>query len=236
MVLVPLVGFVVSWLPGVGDAWRHLAAAMPDRLAPHTWLTYPATFPGFSVFELLGLVWLFFVSRMVERLYGVRGLVVALAFGAAVPAALSYLCNAWAPAPVLHGTYIVSTMLTALAAARDPRTNVMLFGVARLSMMWIGVLAIAALVVNYGAGDPLRGLVLAAPAGLFWLFGSGWRLPAQSRQVQSGRGGLAKSPKEFEDFLDRVRDREQARKEEEALKRLFEGPSAEQDEPNDPKT
>ncbi|MGE0002491.1 MAG: hypothetical protein AB7F50_11550 [Fimbriimonadaceae bacterium] len=226
-VAVPLAGFLISWLPGTGDAWRGALAARPDRFAPYSWVTYPVTFPGFSVFELLGLVWLFFVAKLLHARVGSRMLAWMLILGAAIPAGVSYAFHQWVPAPVLFGTFVPSAMLTAYIAARDPQSPVMLFGIVRLTMTWIAVLAFAALVINYGAGSPLSGLVLASPALLFWLYGSNWSPMRIDRRVQSGRGGMAKSPKDFDDFLSKVRERERARKEEEALRALLERPAAE---------
>lgn len=227
MVAVPLVGFLVSWLPGIGGAWRDALTARPDRFAPHTWVTYPVTFPGFSVFELLGLVWLFFLAKMLHARVGSRSLAGMLLLSAAIPAAASYAFHQWVTAPALSGTFVPSAMLTAYIAARDPRSPVMLFGIVRLTMTWIAILALAALVIHYGAGSPVSGLALASPALLFWILGSNWNPLRRERRVQSGRGGMAKSPKEFDDFLSKVRKREQARKEEEALRALLERPTAE---------
>ncbi|MCC6404138.1 MAG: hypothetical protein IT207_09020 [Fimbriimonadaceae bacterium] len=230
VVAVPLVGFLVSWLPGIGDAWRDALVSRPDRFAPHTWVTYSVAFPGFSVFELLGLVWLFFVVRMVASRVGDRRTYAMLLIGAALPAALSYALHAWVPAPVLFGTFVPSAMLTAYVAAKDPKAPVLLFGIVPLTMTWIAILAVAALVINYGSGSPLSGVVLASPAVAFWIYGSN-RFPMPSgRRVQSGRGGMTKSPREFDEFLSKVREREQARKEEEALRSLLERPPADRPE------
>jgi hypothetical protein len=92
------------------------------------------------------------------------------------------------------------------------------------------VAAVGLLVVNYGAGDPLRGFAVALPSVAFWLWGSG-KVRRPERRVQSGRGGMAKSPKEFDEFLAKVREKERRREEEETLRRLLERPPQDPGEP-----
>jgi hypothetical protein len=223
-------GFAASWLPGVGDAWRSALAAVPGRTPLHTWATYPLAYRGADAGELLGLFWVWFIVRMVEPRLGWKGVAGALAGGAAASAGAAAAVLPWTGPTALFGPAVPAAMLTAYAAAHDPRREVYLFGALRIAMLWIGVAAVGLLVVNYGAGDPLRGFAVALPSVAFWLWGSG-KVRRPERRVQSGRGGMAKSPKEFDEFLAKVREKERRREEEETLRRLLERPPQDPGEP-----
>lgn len=226
IIIALAVGFVLSWLPSIGDTLRTwLAFSLPT---PWGALTYPFIHSGDGTglfWFLLSLLWVWWVGNDAERSYGKVGMLLHF-FGFAALMSLGWLAGAFIvgrPDLPLIGAFPAVAAMTVLFAARNPEQPVAFFFIAQFAAKWLALVTALLVVFNYGTGAPLLGVMLALPLGLVWLYGQN-RLPIRPgpMPMPSSRKPSKQQIEREAQFRTKVMDREKEREERERLRKLFE--------------
>lgn len=203
---------------------------------PWTLFTYPLVVgigggpfgPIFLVFLLL-MVYQFGIA--VEAELG-RSRYIATLLAAILVPSLLFLALAFsypAASSPLIGPIIPVAVILAIWATRNAGAQVMFWGIIPMKGMWLGALAaVGVFAMYYAPSAPgiIRAIFGLLPMGLGWAFAAN-RLPGPLRWsvplIQ--RKSKAEEQREI-DFLAEVKRREKDRDEKERLRRLLEGPAA----------
>ncbi|MCW5936670.1 MAG: hypothetical protein KIT11_05125 [Fimbriimonadaceae bacterium] len=223
------VGFVLGWIPSVGQQWGSAVIFDGSLSRPWTLLTYPFGGLGGALSYIFAGLWLHGVGRYIEEREG-SGRLLFFFFGLALVASLGIALAALSGIrPALLGDpWIPIAGLTCIWAAREPDQPIRFMFVLQLAAKWVALVAAVLIFFGYGAGAPLIGVLAVLPCVVGWFYGRGnLRLPARDRMVSTGRGP-AQSPKEFDAYINKVKDRERERDERERLRRLLESSVSEE--------
>ncbi|MCW5940239.1 MAG: rhomboid family intramembrane serine protease [Fimbriimonadaceae bacterium] len=213
------VAFVAGWFPEAGAQLAKAMAFDGTLSRPWTLVTYPFVLLGGQVFFFLFLcLWLAIIGQQLEPKLGSLRMVGAfLIFALAGSLALLFV-----QAPLM-GPALPVAGLTVLWCALEPMKTIMFMFVLPLQARWLAVLTAVFVFFGAGPGNVLVGALSLVPLALGWL-GAKWLATGgnQPKLAQTGRGA-AKSPVEFEAYMEKVRQKEQERQEQERLRKLLEG-------------
>lgn len=211
--------FVAGWFPEVGARLAQVLASDGTLSRPWSLVTYPFVLLGGQVFFFLFLcLWLAIIGQQLEpRLGSLRMLGAFFVFALAGSLALLL-----AQAPLM-GPGLPIAGLTVLWCALDPMKTIMFMFVLPLQARWLAVLTAVFVFFGSGPGNVLVGALSLLPLAAAWL-GARWigNGGGQQKMAPTGRGA-AKSPAEFEAYMEKVRQKEQERQEQERLRKLLEG-------------
>ena len=198
---------------------------------PWSYFTYPLTVPlegGFAgpIFTVFLLLWVYQIGTQIESALGMPRFIGLWLAGTLLPAILFTIPGTQAP---LSGPMLPVAVLTVAWATRNANSQLMIFGIVPLAAKWIGAIFALGVFARYYPLGVAPALVSLLPLALTYAFaaekipGLAWAAPAVNRKK-------SKEEKRKEiDFLDEVRKREKERDEKERLRRLLEGPSADDD-------
>lgn len=226
LVVALAIGFLVGWLLADGR-WYRLAGFDTQAPSPLGFVAYPLA-SGFYGLGLLcflfALYWLWMIGTTLERDLSSKTWLIVWGVATIVGASIVWLAALITKTPFnLLGPYWPIAAVTMIWCARQPESQILMMGLIPLKAKILAILTVVFLVIGFGAGAPLFGLLSALPLGLFWLYGSG-RLPglAFGRSPASDHRLKVQKTKEFHSFIDDVRKREEERAEREKLRELFE--------------
>jgi membrane associated rhomboid family serine protease len=211
--------FVIGWFPSAGGEAARLLAFDGTFARPWTLVTYPFVLLGGQLFVFLFLcLWLAVIGQQLEPRLGPARLLGAF-FLLALSGSLA-LSTVGAP---LTGPTLPVAGLTALWCGLHPLRTIMFMLVLPLQARWLALLTAAFVFFGSGPGNVAVGALSLAPLALGWS-AARWlgRERAGSQAAPVGRGS-AKSPAEFEAYMESVRRKERERREQERLRRLLEG-------------
>ena len=146
--------------------------------------------------------------------------------------------------------YYVGTVVAAGPSAREPTLNLMievviftwallnwgstikLFMVIPVPCSVIFYLCIASVVIEHGLKSPLVGVFTALPLLVSWLYVTNRIavMPFGKVPDVAGVKQKKKDDREFHDYMDKVREKEQDRKEKDRLRKMFESSLSDDDE------
>jgi membrane associated rhomboid family serine protease len=228
------VGFLLCWIPQTGDWMIKNLAFQGDIAKIWQLVTFPFVTPGFGLISFLfGMLWLYFFCRFIEQDLGDRGFLIAFAAGSALLGLTAWLATIATGTPkMLYGTFSLSAFLTIIACARRPAEEICLWAVIRLKFFWIGLIMVAALVIENGVQNPVAGLIFLLPAALAWAYGDN-RIPflRYGKALATPANQKKAENRQFDQFYGKVRDRAKEREERERLRKLFEGSIKDGQEP-----
>ncbi len=224
-----IVFFLIGWGATSHDFLNSLAFQPANFVsAPWTILTYWLVQPigGFLLWILFEWYWLWLMGAPLEEKLGSRGLLIIFLAGAVLTAigfSLGALIHDRTGAMLVFPETAICC-LSALWAAHFGQGQVCFWGF-RIKAFWIAVFYCGVSVIHIGYGAPLLGVMAVAPALLFWLYGTRGReaFGIKKKVVKDSRGRQYGSQKEFDEFIDTVREKEKKREEQERLRKLFEG-------------
>lgn len=199
---------------------------------PHYWsvLTHPFVFTGAggqAIWLLFSLLWLHNFGRQIESREGGRALLAVFFAGAVLHGVLAWaLFAALVKSGTWFGPFLAISFVTIYAAGANPRAQVSIMGLVTISMKVLAM-GIAVLDVLYvGTSFPIIGLAVCCPLALAWFWGGkGTRLPQRPSKEAKKKNA------EFDEFMGKVRKREQDRDEQERLRKLFEGSLSDDKDP-----
>ena len=124
---------------------------------------------------------------------------------------------------LVGAAFLPILMVTQVWCARNMTSTIMIYGLIPVSGKWLAVLNVIIVILLYGLGAPLLGVIAAVPLVLAFFFGAE-RIPGLNyrgvpKQVQATRAQARYDDKYYDD----VRKREKEREERERLRKLFEG-------------
>ncbi|HVT10765.1 MAG TPA: hypothetical protein VHE55_00745 [Fimbriimonadaceae bacterium] len=198
----------------------------PWQLVTYSFAYEPLSNALSLMFFTVLLVWVFYAGSSVEREIG-PGRFAALWFATgAIPALLIGL---YATVAGIHfgfgGPFLAADGITVAWCARNANSSVYLYGVLPIAGKWLAVLSAVGIFFLYGAGQPVFGVLAAAPLILPWLYASN-RLPGITYRGEpraaSEKQNLKRHERMDNKYFEDVRRREQERAEREKLRKLFE--------------
>lgn len=226
MIVVFVAAFILGWLPSIGETLRLWLAFVPGKVWPWTFFSYPLASVGDGggfLFFLIGMLWFFWVGNAFEAAAGKVGLLLNfLAFGFlfALVDWLAFVADLGG-APLL-GPFLPVAGLTVAWCGMAPNMTIRIWGIIPVTGTWLAVITAAFVILGYGQGLPLFGVILALPLLLAWFYGQG-RLPVRIGQDVVGKQAeKKKDTREFDEFMSKVKNKEKDREERERLRKLFE--------------
>ncbi|MER3495700.1 MAG: hypothetical protein C4320_02070 [Armatimonadota bacterium] len=233
---------VIVGLLGVGALLTLLAPAaglalsfVPREFVTRPWtaLTYPLVISisgglGGPIFTALLLFWTYQVGRSLEAVMTTPRFIKLWLFGTLFPA---LILSPVSSSLLLAGPLFPVSVLTVVWATRNANSPVLLMGFFPLAAKWIGALAALGVLATYYPAGPLIGLLALVPLGLAWAFALG-RIPGLRVAVPRVAKPTKEQRRRDAEFEGEVARRRAEREEKDRLRRLLEGPAA--DDPTDP--
>lgn len=223
IVLVAM-GFFACWLT-IGDGVLvRLLSLVAQAPQPWQFLTYFIAFiPSSSAFigTIFSALWLYMIGQTVEPSVGTRKYAL-IVLGLILLGSVMYWlgCQIAGYPGFLAGPYLPVAYLSVIWAALNPNSPVRFMFFIPLTAKILALIVGGMVLFGYGSQSPLVGVITALPMVGLW-FGADMILG--SRKVAGRtRAEQRKEQKEFNQFIDKVRDREKEREERERLRKLFE--------------
>lgn len=220
MVLV----FLAAWMPGLAPPLVTNLACQGDFQKIWTFVTYPLASDGsptglvWTVLSWLAAVW---VLGYYEDKHGGPKMLATLAVYSVLGAILVTVAGRTLGGHhLLIGPMLPISALIAYWCSQNQSAKVSFMCVLPVPAYLLAILTGIVVVLAYGYGSPLTGVLAAGLCALGWFHGAG-ALTSTKRKVTSTRGASPKSNKEFEDYIKKVRSKEQERAERERLKKLL---------------
>ncbi len=225
------ISFVLHWLPGIGATLNKAVAY--DFQQPWTLLTYVFDASMGPVGFLFLCWWLYMLGSYLEASLGRYGFLLAF-FGAAL--ASSILMTVGLALGVVMGVPpsvgLPVSALTVLWGARNQTTVIKLFALIPIMGKWVAALSAFVTVFSFGYKSPLMGVLAGAPLLFMWLYGTNRIKFMRFGDVPSIASAkqVKKETKEFDDYMDKVREREHKRKEKDKLREMLESSLQDEDD------
>ena len=217
-------GFLFSFFSD--GAWVTATQLLSTGGLSEPWrlLTYVAAgAPGGFIGALLVGYWAYMTCPFLEREVKTAGLLAAF-FAAVVGTGLMFaIGNLIKPgAGALVGAWPAIVALTVVWCARSPDMVIRVFFCIPIKLKWLALVLGLAVFFSYGTSSLAVGSLMVLPILAAWLWGMD-RLPIPYARPQFDKARLQKNEDvEFHEYMDKVRGKEQERKEREELKRLLE--------------
>ena len=217
-------GFFACWLTiadGTLVRLLGLGAKAPD---PWQFLTYFVAFiPSSSAFigVIFSALWLYMIGQTLEPSVGTRRYALVMLGMILLGSVMYWLGCTVADYPgFLAGSYLPVAYLSVLWAALNPNSPVRFMFFIPLTAKILALIVGGMVLFGYGSESPLVGVITVLPMIALW-FGADMVLG--NRKV-SGKSAAERrqEQREFNQFIDKVRDREKEREERERLRKLFE--------------
>lgn len=230
LIVALALAYVLAW-GGLDSAILQLIAFVPSLAGAQPWsfVTYPFFSWGLgsdALWQILLLVWLWWVGNDIERENGPKALLLAFFAFALLGSLAVYIGSFVTPAGGIWGPGLPVSALTVAWCARNPSQQIRIWGI--LPVTGLILAAVTAVVTVFGIGarpnTPVIGLFALAPLAAAWFWGSSrFRFAPYGRSAVKLSGAEARRKKaEVEKYLDDVRKREKDREERERLRKLFE--------------
>jgi membrane associated rhomboid family serine protease len=233
LVVALIAGFLAFWMRlAPADALGHFVFVTQEALLrPWTLLTYPYV-TGSFIELLFACLWIWGIGGSVERELGsARYLVVWFAFTALCAFGLWLGATLLSVPGALAGAWTPVAALTIIWGTRNADAQMMLMFILPITGKWLAWLAAG--LVFFSTTPPMLAPFAAAPLALAYFFAAN-RLPgfSYSGRPRQARGEVAAGTRRVykQEYYDEVKRREQARKERERLRELFEKSVAEDEE------
>jgi hypothetical protein len=218
------IGFLLSFFSN--GQW-FAAAALPASgsfTEPWRLFTYAAVSgPGAFIGTLLVGYWAYVTCPFLEREVKTAGLLAAF-LSAVVGTGLMFAVGNLIEqgARPLYGAWPAIVALTVVWCSRSPEMVIRVFFCIPIKLKWLALVLGLGIFFSYGTTSLAVGSLMVLPILAAWLWGLD-RLPVPYGRPKFDKARLQKKEDtEFHDFMDKVREKEQDRKEREELKRLLE--------------
>ena len=229
--------FLLTWFFSGSESnpiWENLAFS-PDLSKPWTLFTYPFATPLGGVFFFAISCWILyrFMSEL-ERQMGPWGITLFF-FTMTLLGGLGYFIGtlvAGQSSAVLPGLSLIFEVVIFTWALLNWGSTINLFMIIPVPCSVIVYLTIAAVVIEHGIRVPLVGVFTALPLLISWLYVTNRIaiMPFGKVPDVAGVKQKKKDDREFNEYMDKVREKEQDRKEKERLRKMFESSLSEDDE------
>jgi hypothetical protein len=211
-------------------------AFTPDwKAKPWTLITYPwAVMPfgsGLTIICFLFLVmWVFMTGGSIERDLGaVKYLGLWAAMILLPPLFMALLGPLVSQIYGAGGLWLPEAAITIVWCARNPSSQIMLYGMVPLSGKWLGWATLVVTILISGFGNPILGVICALHLPIAYAYATN-RIPfwtyTRGASFSSGKrnqaANLKKTERQDKGYFDDVKRREKDREERERLRKLFE--------------
>lgn len=219
--------------------WEGLAYTT-DLSKPWTLFTYPFATPLGGVFFFAISCWIIyqFMSDL-ERRMGAWGITLFF-FTMALLGGLGYFIGtivAAGPSAYQPKLSLIIEVIIFTWALLNWGSTIKLFMIIPVPCSVIVYLSIASVVIEHGIGSPLVGVFTALPLLVSWLYVTNRIafMPFGKVPDVAGVKEKKKDDREFNDYMDKVREKEQDRNEKEKLRKMLES-SLSEDDKDEPKS
>ncbi len=213
-------GFLVSWFDGTSQNFFQSVLLSRENRSLGAVFGYVFAYgvQGFSlIWFALSMAFMLWIGRSIEAAKGWQT-VVAVFVAGTVLHGLAGLAATYTGPGVLWSHYLPQNFMLAYWAGSNPKTEFSFWSI-RIQLKWLVVLFSASMVVFYGIGSALFGVIVTLPVVAAWFWGAnGLPKPATKK----------KGPNEFDEFMSTVRSKEKKRAEDERLRKLFEDSMSDQ--------
>lgn len=225
LLIVFSAGFLLSWIPSVGEVLRYWLAFDPARVLPWTPITYPFVTDGNGggiLFFILGMLWWYWVGSGLERTTGPWGLLLNFLAASFLEALMCLFASMLGMRAGLMGQFLPVSFMTVAFCARDPESQIQFWGIIPVKYKILALITGLIVVFGFGTGQPILGLMVGAPLVLAWFYGAG-KLPVTLAGSSVDRNiDKRRENKEFDEFMTKVKSKEKEREERDRLRKLFE--------------
>ncbi len=205
-------GFILSWIPQPGQTLIKTFAFWFD--SPQLWqfVTFPFVTNGNGYGLLTLIIELLLLYRFggeIERLYRAKTLLFNL-FGATFGAACLGLIGSkfmLTPESFLADSYFSISYIVVLGCARKPEEAMSFWGLP-FKHKWFALINVVFVLIGYGSGAPIFGLIICIPLLFAWLYGQN-KIPGITfgKNIISAKAEKKKDNREFDEFRSKVLDK-----------------------------
>lgn len=166
---VSVIAFLAWWLSGINPAWNNLvfdSAIWPGR--PWTLVTYALVQPSPMGLVFSGLMAFYFMGAMERAWPRARFLPACLILLVVPPLAVWLGSLAGNVHQVVFGLALPTSCWLITFAAYRPEATILLMGLVPIKAKWLGWVSAIGIVITYGYGAPLAGLVAGFAGVVAW--------------------------------------------------------------------
>lgn len=210
----------------LGPDWK----SRPWTFVSYPWATMPFT-DGLTILCFVFLImWVFMTGGSIERDLGAAKYIGLWAAMIVLPALfISVLGPLVSKVYGAAGLWLPEAGITIVWCARNPNSQIMMYGIIPLSGKWLGWITLVVTILISGFGNPVLGVVAALHLPIAYAFATN-RIPlwtySRGTSFAAGRrnqaANLKKTERQDKGYFDEVKRREKEREERERLRKLFE--------------